>query len=102
MEFLNILTLQEALKAYELVFDAVYTPRKTQLLQDAAKVGAIVVSGAEMFVRQALGQFRLFTGGPGLNPIPFNFENLVSLDFIVSQLSDHIFFYFFCFNFSTV
>ncbi|KAK4581291.1 hypothetical protein RGQ29_024811 [Quercus rubra] len=26
-------------------------------------VGAIVVSGVEMFIRQALGQFRLFTGG---------------------------------------
>ncbi|XP_031250929.1 bifunctional 3-dehydroquinate dehydratase/shikimate dehydrogenase, chloroplastic-like [Pistacia vera] len=54
---------KEALKAYELVFDAVYTPRNTRLLQEAAEVGATVVSGVEMFIRQALGQFRLFTGG---------------------------------------
>ncbi|KAK6141309.1 hypothetical protein DH2020_024945 [Rehmannia glutinosa] len=52
-----------ALKSYELVFDAVYTPRNTRLLQEAAEVGAVVVSGVEMFIRQALGQFKLFTGG---------------------------------------
>ncbi|KAJ4727588.1 bifunctional 3-dehydroquinate dehydratase/shikimate dehydrogenase, chloroplastic-like [Melia azedarach] len=54
---------KEALKAYELVFDAVYTPRNTRLLREAAEVGTIVVSGVEMFIRQALGQFRLFTDG---------------------------------------
>ncbi|CAK7348231.1 unnamed protein product [Dovyalis caffra] len=54
---------KDALKAYELVFDAVYTPRNTRLLQEAKEVGAVVVSGVEMFIRQALGQFRLFTGG---------------------------------------
>ncbi|KAL2499816.1 Bifunctional 3-dehydroquinate dehydratase/shikimate dehydrogenase [Abeliophyllum distichum] len=52
-----------SLKSYELVFDAVYTPRNTRLLQEAAEVGAVVVSGVEMFNRQALGQFKLFTGG---------------------------------------
>ncbi|KAL1558455.1 bifunctional 3-dehydroquinate dehydratase/shikimate dehydrogenase, chloroplastic-like [Salvia divinorum] len=52
-----------ALASYELVFDAVYTPRNTRLLQEAAEVGAIVVSGVEMFIRQALGQFKLFTHG---------------------------------------
>ncbi|GKU86738.1 hypothetical protein SLEP1_g1225 [Rubroshorea leprosula] len=54
---------KESLKAYELVFDAVYTPKNTRLLKEAAEVGAIVVSGVEMFLRQALGQFKLFTGG---------------------------------------
>ncbi|XAR58488.1 3-dehydroquinate dehydratase [Bertholletia excelsa] len=54
---------KEALGAYQLVFDAVYTPRNTRLLQEAAEVGAIVVSGVEMFIRQALGQFKLFTDG---------------------------------------
>jgi 3-dehydroquinate dehydratase/shikimate dehydrogenase len=49
-----------------LVFDAVYTPRNTRLLQEAKEVGAVVVSGVEMFIRQALGQFRLFTGGLGI------------------------------------
>ncbi|CAK9175890.1 unnamed protein product [Ilex paraguariensis] len=54
---------KEALGSYELVFDAVYTPRNTRLLQEAAEARAIVVSGVEMFIRQALGQFKLFTGG---------------------------------------
>ncbi|XP_041016725.1 bifunctional 3-dehydroquinate dehydratase/shikimate dehydrogenase, chloroplastic-like isoform X1 [Juglans microcarpa x Juglans regia] len=54
---------KDALRAYGLVFDAVYTPRNTRLLQEAAEIGATVVSGVEMFIRQALGQFRLFTGG---------------------------------------
>ncbi|PIN26066.1 3-dehydroquinate dehydratase [Handroanthus impetiginosus] len=54
---------KDALRSYELVFDAVYTPRNTRLLQEAAEVGAVVVSGVEMFIRQALGQFKMFTGG---------------------------------------
>ncbi|KAM7521527.1 hypothetical protein LguiA_011429 [Lonicera macranthoides] len=58
---------KEALGSYELVFDAVYTPRDTRLLLEAAEVGAIVVSGVEMFIRQALGQFKLFTSGLGSN-----------------------------------
>ncbi|MBA0617605.1 hypothetical protein Godav_027033, partial [Gossypium davidsonii] len=57
----------EALRAYDLVFDVVYTPRNTQLLKEAAEVGVTTVSGVEMFVRQALGQFRLFSGGSGNN-----------------------------------
>ncbi|XP_004242317.3 bifunctional 3-dehydroquinate dehydratase/shikimate dehydrogenase, chloroplastic [Solanum lycopersicum] len=60
---------KEALRSYELVFDAVYTPRNTRLLQEATEVGATVVSGVEMFVRQALGQFKLFTNG--LAPVDF-------------------------------
>jgi 3-dehydroquinate dehydratase/shikimate dehydrogenase len=44
------------------VFDAVYTPRDTRLLRDAAAAGCAVVDGVEMFVGQAVEQFRLFTG----------------------------------------
>ncbi|OMO55297.1 Dehydroquinase class I [Corchorus olitorius] len=47
---------------YDVVFDAVYTPRKTRLLKDADAAGAIIVSGVEMFLRQAIGQYNLFTG----------------------------------------
>ncbi|KAL8117047.1 bifunctional 3-dehydroquinate dehydratase/shikimate dehydrogenase, chloroplastic-like isoform X2 [Apium graveolens] len=53
---------QGTLKDYRLVFDAVYTPRKTTLLRDAENAGALIVSGVEMFLRQAIGQFNLFTG----------------------------------------
>jgi shikimate dehydrogenase len=44
------------------VFDAVYTPRVTRLLHDARSAGATTVLGLEMFLGQALVQFRLFTG----------------------------------------
>jgi 3-dehydroquinate dehydratase / shikimate dehydrogenase len=44
------------------VFDTVYNPLDTLLLQQARAAGAIPVRGVEMFIRQALAQFRLFTG----------------------------------------
>lgn len=47
---------------FKLVFDAVYTPRDTQLLKDAAAAGCTIVDGVAMFVGQAVEQFRLFTG----------------------------------------
>ncbi|KAK9808396.1 hypothetical protein WJX73_000083 [Symbiochloris irregularis] len=54
---------KEVLRGFELVFDAIYTPLYTRLLQDAEEVGCKVVSGVEMFVGQALQQFILFTDG---------------------------------------
>ncbi|KAH9754555.1 Shikimate dehydrogenase [Citrus sinensis] len=62
---------EETLRDYQLVFDAVYTPRKTRLLKDAEAAGAIIVSGVEMFLRQAIGQFNLFTGKEGKSPKEF-------------------------------
>lgn len=44
------------------VFDAVYNPRRTKLIQDAAKAGCQVVEGMEMFLGQAMIQFKLWTG----------------------------------------
>jgi len=46
------------------VFDAVYTPRRTRLLRDAAERGCQVIEGLEMFLGQALVQFELWTGKP--------------------------------------
>lgn len=46
------------------VFDAVYNPRRTRLLKDAAAVGCKVVEGMEMFLGQAMVQFELWTGRP--------------------------------------
>ncbi len=46
----------------EIVFDMVYSPLDTRLLRGAKAAGCVVVSGAEMFVRQAASQFELFTG----------------------------------------
>lgn len=44
------------------VFDTVYNPENTLLLREAKARGAKIVTGAQMFVRQAEAQFRLFTG----------------------------------------
>lgn len=55
---------KEALKHYSLVFDAVYTPKITRLLREAEEAGAKIVSGVEMFVGQAYGQYERFTGLP--------------------------------------
>ena len=44
------------------VFDTVYNPETTRLLTDARGRGCMVVTGVEMFVRQAARQFKLFTG----------------------------------------
>jgi shikimate 5-dehydrogenase len=47
---------------FKVVFDAVYNPLWTRLLLDAKERGAVPVDGLQMFVGQALEQFRLFTG----------------------------------------
>lgn len=44
------------------VFDLVYTPPETPLVRMARSAGCRVVTGREMFVRQAQAQFRHFTG----------------------------------------
>jgi 3-dehydroquinate dehydratase / shikimate dehydrogenase len=44
------------------VFDTVYHPLETKLLRDAQEAGAKTVSGLEMLLRQALGQYQRWTG----------------------------------------
>lgn len=46
------------------VFDMVYDPAETRLLQLAKERGAEVIAGAEMFVHQAARQFEIWTGKP--------------------------------------
>ena len=45
-----------------IVFDTVYNPEQTLLVKDATSLGAMVVSGVDMFIRQAAYQYKLFTG----------------------------------------
>ncbi|HEX4142145.1 MAG TPA: shikimate dehydrogenase [Pirellulales bacterium] len=45
-----------------LVFDTVYNPENTLLIKDARSQSCTVVTGVEMFIRQASLQFKLFTG----------------------------------------
>lgn len=44
------------------VFDTVYNPAETLLLKQAKQVGCRTISGLDMFINQALAQFKLFTG----------------------------------------
>jgi 3-dehydroquinate dehydratase/shikimate dehydrogenase len=44
-----------------LVFDTIYNPIKTKFLQVAESAGASTITGLEMFVRQAVGQFEAWT-----------------------------------------
>ena len=48
-----------------LVFDAVYNPENTLLVKEARSRNCTVVTGVDMFVRQACRQFELFTGQEG-------------------------------------
>jgi 3-dehydroquinate dehydratase/shikimate dehydrogenase len=47
-----------------MVFDTVYTPENTLLVKEAKARGCRVLTGVEMFVRQAALQFQFFTGQP--------------------------------------
>jgi 3-dehydroquinate dehydratase/shikimate dehydrogenase len=47
-----------------LVFDTIYNPMETKLLRHARDRGAKTISGVEMFVRQAAGQFEAWTQKP--------------------------------------
>lgn len=44
------------------VMDIVYNPLETRLLREAKERGCRIVSGIEMFLNQAVGQFELWTG----------------------------------------
>jgi 3-dehydroquinate dehydratase / shikimate dehydrogenase len=46
------------------VFDMVYDPAETKLLQLAKERGAETIAGSEMFVHQAARQFEIWTGKP--------------------------------------
>ena len=50
------------LKPGLVVFDIIYTPETTLLVREARTRGCHVITGIDMFVRQAAAQFRLFTG----------------------------------------
>ncbi|MBN2572973.1 MAG: shikimate dehydrogenase [Deltaproteobacteria bacterium] len=56
------LVAPELLRPDLAVFDAVYNPRRTLLIEQAAARGCPVVLGMEMFLGQAMVQFELWTG----------------------------------------
>jgi len=52
---------QECLKKNMVVFDTVYNPAETLLLEQAKQASAKTIDGLSMFINQALAQFKLFT-----------------------------------------
>lgn len=53
---------KSSLKPTMVVFDTVYNPESTLLLKEARSHGCRIVTGVEMFIRQAALQYLLFTG----------------------------------------
>jgi 3-dehydroquinate dehydratase/shikimate dehydrogenase len=51
-----------AFKPGSIVFDTVYNPENTLFIKDARDRDCFVVTGVDMFVRQAALQYKLFTG----------------------------------------
>ena len=45
-----------------IVFDTVYNPEQTLLVKEARDKGCKVITGVDMFIRQAGLQFKHFTG----------------------------------------
>ena len=52
---------KEALRAGTIVFDAVYNPRLTRLVEEARERDCIAVDGLEMFVQQAVAQLKFWS-----------------------------------------
>ncbi len=53
---------REHLRPYMVVFDTVYNPENTLFVKEARATGCRIVTGVEMFVRQAAIQFRTWHG----------------------------------------
>jgi shikimate dehydrogenase len=54
--------LEESFNSDQIVFDLVYNPPKSKLLQIAERQGASIVNGLKMLVSQAAKSFELWTG----------------------------------------
>lgn len=59
-------------ESVRVVFDTVYNPLETRLLQLAKQAGCLRVSGLDMFVNQAVAQFDRWTGIPAPRDIMRN------------------------------
>jgi 3-dehydroquinate dehydratase/shikimate dehydrogenase len=53
---------RSALTSGKIVFDTIYNPETTLLIREAKDNGCKVITGVDMFVRQAARQIELFTG----------------------------------------
>lgn len=62
-----------------IVFDTIYNPERTLLIKEAKEFGCTVITGVDMFVRQAAKQFKLFTGKtPPLKDVRYELKRATS------------------------
>lgn len=66
------LVTRDLMKPGLAVFDAVYIPLETKLLQEAAAAGAITVNGAKMLVYQGAEAFKIWTGRDAPTEVMWN------------------------------
>lgn len=60
----------EQLRSGQTVYDIVYEPRETQLIQEARKHGCTAITGDEMLARQGAAAFEIWTGVPAGKVLP--------------------------------
>jgi len=53
---------QSAIQKHHIVFETIYSPAKTKLVQWSEEIGAQTITGLEMFLEQGAAQFQLHTG----------------------------------------
>ena len=70
------------IRKYKIMFDVIYNPLKTKLLNDAQTAGRdiVIISGIEMFIQQAAHAFKLWTNEE--MPVDDVREYVVNLDII--------------------
>ena len=62
-----------------IVFDTIYNPERTLLIKEAREFGCTVVTGVDMFVRQAAKQVKFFTGhDPVLEDVRYELKRATS------------------------
>jgi shikimate dehydrogenase len=61
------------------LFDAIYSPVETALMQRAAEVGLRRISGLDLFIGQAIDAFEVFTGHPLASPVVAELEARVDV-----------------------
>ena len=62
-----------------IVFDTIYNPERTLLIKQAREFGCTVVTGVDMFVRQAAKQVKFFTGkDPVLEDVRYELKRATS------------------------
>ena len=55
-----------------IVFDLIYNPKQTQLLESAEQAGAVTINGINMLVAQAVYSVEIWLGGNVISHVDIN------------------------------